>query len=54
MRAEHLKGWLAEARKEEAAAEKSAATEGTTSVLRGTGGEDKKEIREKATAEMRN
>ena len=29
MRAEHLKGWLAEAQKEEAAAAKVAATEGT-------------------------
>ena len=34
----HLKGWLDEARKAEASAEKVSATEGTTAVLRGTEG----------------
>ena len=33
MRAEHLHGWLAEAQKEEAAAEKAAAAEGTVEVI---------------------
>ena len=35
---EHIKGLLVEARKEEATAEKTSATEGAKSVLRGTGG----------------
>ena len=38
MRVEHLKGGLMEARKEEAAEVKVAATEGMTAVLGGTGG----------------
>ena len=39
IRADHLKGWLAEARKEESARDKTAATEGAAEVLGGTGGE---------------
>ena len=38
MWAYHLKGWLAEARKGEALAEKAAAIEGKAAVLVGTGG----------------
>ena len=40
MRAEHLKGWLAEARKEEVAADKASAIEGMAEVLEGTGEEE--------------
>ena len=53
MWSEHLKGWLTEARKEEAAAEKGSATEGETAVLGGTGGEETEERREKTPAEMK-
>ena len=52
MRAEHLKGWLAEARMEDAEAAKVAAVEGTTEVNGGTGGEEAEEIREKKYVEM--
>ena len=38
MRVEHLKGWLAEARKEEAATAKLTAAEGELSVIGGPGG----------------
>ena len=43
---------MAEARKEETVAEKAAAAEGKTSVLRGTGGEETEDKMEKAPAEM--
>ena len=52
--AKHIKRWLSEARKEKAAAEKSAETEGTASVLGGTGGEETEERREKTPEEMKN
>ena len=38
MRAEHIKGWLEEVRKEEAAADKISVTEGTMVVIGGKGG----------------
>ena len=38
MRLEHLKGWLEEVQREEAASEKSIATEGTVAVIGGIGG----------------
>ena len=38
MRAEHLKGWLSEARKEEAAAAKEKEAEGALASIGGTGG----------------
>ena len=54
MWAEHIKGWLTEARKEEAAILKIAATEGKTSVIGGTGGEDMEERGEKTPVKMTN
>ena len=54
MRAEHNKGWLAEAQKEEAAAAQTAAVEGKTTVLGGSGGEETEEIRKKMPAYMTN
>ena len=54
MPADHLKGWLVEARKEEAAAEKPAVTEGTVEVLGGTRGEEAKEERENTAVDMSN
>ena len=38
IRVGHLKGWLAESRKEEAAAEKATVSEGRVTVIRGPGG----------------
>ena len=52
MRAEHIKGLLAEARKEDTVAGKTASTEGTTSVIGETGGEDTEEKRDKTPVEM--
>ena len=54
MRAEHLKDLLEKARKEEAAEAKSAATEGTTALLGGTGVEETERKLDKATAHMKN
>ena len=54
MREENLKGWLAEAWKEKASAAKAEETEGTTTVLRGTGGEDTEKKRGKEVEEMTN
>ena len=54
MRTEHLKGWLAEARKKEAAAAKPVATEGMEAVLGGTGGKEREEKRDKTDAETTN
>ena len=54
MPADHLKEWLVEARKEEAAAEKPAVTEGTVEVLGGTRGEEAKEERENTAVDMSN
>ena len=54
MQAEHLKGWLEEARKEEAAAAKVSATEGITEELGGTGGEETEERMDKESADMKN
>ena len=51
--AEHLKGWLAETRKEEAAVTKAAAEEGTVSVIVGPGGEELEEKRKTATEAMK-
>ena len=54
MRAEHLKGWLAEAWKkerEEAAADQEPPTERTTEGPNRTGREGKEDIREKAPVE---
>ena len=57
MRAEHLKGWLVEARKEEreeATADHDTTTEGTTEGPDGMGREETKDIREKTPAEDSN
>ena len=54
MQAEHLKGWLEEAHKEENVRVKAAEIEGTAEVLRGTGEEEIEEKREKAPLEMKN
>ena len=52
MRAEHLKGWLAEAQKEEAATAKSRAAEGTAEAIRVPGVEDMEGKRETETEGM--
>ena len=52
MRAEHLKGWLAEVRKEEGAAEKSKVAKGSVAAIRGPGGEETEEKRETDTKKM--
>ena len=54
MRAEHLKGWLEEAQKEDNVGVKAAEIEGTAEVLRGTGGQETEEKMEKAPLEMTN
>ena len=51
---EHIKGWLVEERKEEAATVKTAAAEGATVVIRGTVGEETELIREKTSEGMTN
>ena len=55
MRDDHLKGWLAEARKkerEEAAAKKETPAEGKTAIPNSTGGEGTEERRGKTPAEV--
>ena len=57
MRANHIKGWLTEARKkekEDVAADQKAEMEGTMEVLGGMGGEGTEEIGGKMPAEMSN
>ena len=54
MQAEHIKGWLAEAQKEDASKAKIAATEGTLAVFGGIGGAETEDRREKTTTEMTN
>ena len=57
MRAEHIKGWMAKARKkekEEAVTAQKSVEEGITALLRGTGGEDTEERKGKAPADMSN
>ena len=54
MRAEHLKGWFTEARRDESVSANLSETEGTTAVIGGILGEEMDEIREKAPTEMTN
>ena len=52
MRADNLKRWLEEVRKEEAAAEKTTAAEGVVTVIGGPWGEETEEKRETETEAM--
>ena len=52
MRAEHLEGWLAETRKEEATEAKIEATEGTTELHGEAKGDDTEEGRKNPPAWM--